>query len=85
MRSLRIGHSWSKCQNLNTWVVFWMNQAQMETSVIRRWRVRGKLRTLSGHWGILGKCNLRVLHESLPLAILFYCAGTIVCGEKENV
>ena len=51
---------YSMSRDLNTWDVFWTNQAQMRQSVEGRKRGGGGLPVLLGLWLMLGVCSLNV-------------------------
>ena len=46
---------------LNTWDMFWMNQAQMRQNVVGRRQVEGGLQVLLGLWLMLGVYRISVL------------------------
>ena len=49
----------SKCQNLNTWALFWINKAQMKqcrAKVVSRRKVAGAIRSLVNGRGFQLEC-----------------------------
>ena len=78
-----MGCDWNMCWNLNTWRVFWMNQAECRWKVASGGSVAGAIRSRFSSRGLQLECT-SVLHETMLVPVLRY--GSETCyGRKGEV
>ena len=75
-----MGCDCSMCQNLSTWVVFWMNLVQIlqcHKKVASERKVAGNIWSMFNAKGLQLECA-RVLHEALLMPVLIFGSETMI-------